>query len=306
MSGPNHYTLADLHRWQEIAPTLDPVAKFAVIGDPIAHSRSPQIHNPALAARGMHAQYVRVQVVPGKVKEAMALFAHHGFIGVNCTIPHKFEALECMDEVDPLAQRLGAVNTVHLHEGRLTGYNSDGPGFLRSVEEAFGRSVRDLRVLVIGAGGGAGRAVAVQSALEQCPKLVLVNRTVEKVTALEKECRDLSPSTEVSSILWTDATLRSVLPEINLVVNATPRGMKDGDEALFDPGLVTKDHLVYDMVYRAGSATPLIAAAKAAGAKTCDGLVLLLHQGAISFGHWLGGPVPLEAMRQGLGGNPPG
>ena len=127
------------------------------------------MHNPALAARGMDAQYIRVQVPPGSVKRALELFARHGFVGVNCTIPHKFEALEAMDEVDPLAAKLGAVNTVLIREGKLTGYNSDGPGFLRAVEECFGRPVRELRVLLLGAGGGAGRAVAVQCALEQCP-----------------------------------------------------------------------------------------------------------------------------------------
>ncbi len=300
MSDTNHYTLDDLRRWDEIAPTLHPPARVAVIGDPIAHSRSPQMHNPALRARGIEAQYIRVQVPPGRVAEALALFSGHGFIGVNCTIPHKFEALEAMDEVSPLARQLGAVNTVHLHQGRLTGWNSDGPGFLRSVEEAFGRTVSGLRVLIIGAGGGAGRAVAVQCALEGCPELVLANRTVEKLEPLLAECRPHAPASLIRPVAWTDEALAQVLPEIDLIVNATPRGMKDGDVPLFDPALLQPSHLVYDMVYRAGGVTPLIAAARQAGAATCDGLVLLLHQGAISFGHWFGEPVPLDAMRQGL------
>jgi shikimate dehydrogenase len=300
MSAPAFYTLDDLERWEQIAPTLEPPAKLAVIGDPIAHSRSPQMHNPALAARGLHAQYIRVQVPPGSVSRALDLFARHGFIGVNCTIPHKFEALAAMDIVDPLAAKLGAVNTVLLRDGRLTGFNSDGPGFLRSVEEAFGRPARELRVLILGAGGGAGRAVAVQCALEGCPRLVLANRSAAKAEPLAAACRQLSPGTSVELCPWDDRALRQVIGETDLIVNATPLGMKDGDAPLLDTALLRASHLVLDMVYRSGAETPLVTAARAAGAKTCDGFVLLLHQGAISFGHWFGEPVPLEAMRAGL------
>ena len=294
------FTLEELQRWEEIAPTLSVPARLAVIGDPIAHSRSPQMHNPALAARGIQAQYIRVHVPAGRVAEALGLFARHGFLGVNCTIPHKFEALAAMHEVDGLAERLGAVNTVAIREGKLHGYNSDGPGFLRSVEEAFGREVRGLRVLIIGAGGGAGRAVAVQSALAGCAKLVLVNRTVEKLTAISEEVQQITPDLPVELLPWTDKALGEALTGVDLIVNASPRGMKPEDPELFAPSLLKPSHLVYDMVYRARGTTPLISAAQAIGTRTCDGLVLLLHQGAISFKHWLGEPVPLEAMRRGL------
>ncbi|MFZ4764424.1 MAG: shikimate dehydrogenase [Roseimicrobium sp.] len=300
MTTKSVFTLDDLRVWESVVPTLDPPAKLAVIGDPIAHSRSPQMHNPALTARGIPAQYIRVHVPAGNVAEALGLFAKHGFLGVNCTIPHKFEALEAVDEVDDLAQKLGAVNTVAIREGKLIGYNSDGPGFLRSVEETFGACMRDLRVLIIGAGGGAGRAVAVQCALERCAKLVLVNRTLEKLESLTREVQDLAPGLDVTAFPWTNEAVCQALAEVDLIVNASPIGMKPGDADLFDLTHLRPTHLVYDMVYRADGDTSFIAAAKAAGAKTCNGLVLLLHQGAISFGHWFGEPVPLEAMRKGL------
>ncbi len=300
MNDKPFYTIDDLERWDQIAPSLVPPARLAVIGNPIAHSRSPQMHNPALAARGIHAQYIRVQVPPGSVRRALDLFTLHNFIGVNCTIPHKFEALEAMDVVDPLAAKLGAVNTILLSDGKLTGFNSDGPGFLRSVEEAFGRPARELRVLILGAGGGAGRAVAVQCAFEKCPSIFLANRTAAKAEPLAAECRQLSAAIHVSVCQWNDRALRQVLGETDLIVNATPLGMKDGDGSLLDAALLGASHLVFDMVYRSGAETPLVIAAKAAGARTCDGLVLLLHQGAISFGHWFGEPVPLETMRKGL------
>lgn len=300
MSAQNFYTLDDLRHWQDIAPTLHPPARLAVIGDPIAHSRSPQMHNPALASRGVDAQYIRLLVPPGSVAEALRFFTQHDFIGVNCTIPHKFEALEAMDVVDPLAAKLGAVNTVCIRDGKLTGYNSDGPGFLRSVESAFGKSLSELRVLIIGAGGGAGRAVAVQCALEKCAALTLVNRTIEKIEPLVNECRQLSPHTKIKSCAWSDDAIGEALHDSDLIVNATPIGMKDTDPPLFDHTLLQASHLVFDMVYRSTGPTPLIAAANVAGAKTCDGLTLLLHQGAISFGHWFGEPVPLEVMRREL------
>lgn len=300
MNAQKFYTLDDLRHWEDIAPTLHPPARLAVIGDPIAHSRSPQMHNPALTERGIDAQYIRVLVTPGSVAEALRLFAQHDFIGVNCTIPHKFEALKAMDVVDPLAQKLGAVNTVLIRDGILTGYNSDGPGFLRSVEAAFRKSVSELRVLIIGAGGGAGRAVAVQCALEKCPTLVLVNRTIEKIELLMDECRKLSPLAKIQSCPWSDDAIGEAMRNSDLIVNATPIGMNEADPALFDHTLLRSSHLVFDMVYRNTGPTPLIAAAREVGAKTCDGLTLLLHQGAISFGHWFGEPVPLEVMRRGL------
>jgi len=296
------YTLDDLRQWDVIAPTLNPPARLAVIGDPIAHSRSPQMHNAALKACGIDAQYIRVQIPAGGVAEAFGLFAKHGFIGINCTIPHKFEALQAVHEVDSLARQLGAVNTVVIKDDQLKGYNSDGPGFLRSVKESFGKEVPDLRVLIIGAGGGAGRAVAVQCAIESCPLLVLANRSTEKLSPLCKELRGVSSSTIIQTIAWTDSDLAAVLNKVDLIVNATPIGMKPEDAPLFDMSLLNPQHLVYDMVYKApGQSTSLIAAAKQVGAKTCDGLVLLLHQGDISFAHWFQEKTaPIEAMRRGL------
>jgi shikimate dehydrogenase len=293
-------TFNELLNWDAVAGRFMPPARLAVIGDPIGHSRSPQMHNPALRARGLDAQYIRVQVPQGRVAEAFRQFAACGFLGVNITIPHKFEALDAVDEIDPLARRLGAVNTLAIRDNRLFGYNSDGPGFLRSVQEAFGVEVRDLRVLILGAGGGAGRAVAVQSALVGCQKLVLANRTASKAEALAREVTALSNKMEVQLLSWTNEALAAVLPETDLVVNATSLGMKSGDARLVPAEALQTRHLVFDMVYRADGETPLLADARKAGARVVDGLTLLLHQGAISFEHWFGGSAPLEVMREGL------
>ena len=300
MSAQPFYTLDDLRRWDEISESFQPPARLAVIGNPVAHSRSPQMHNAGLQARGIDAQYIRVQVNVGEVAEALRLFSQLGFIGINCTVPHKFEALAAVEEVDPLAEELGAVNTVAFDNGRPHGYNSDGPGFIKSAEEAFGASIYGLRVLVIGAGGGAGRAVSLQCAIAGCKSLVLMNRTVEKIQGLAAECSRVCPSITIQVKSWTSESLQETLPDVDLIVNATTLGMKEDDRLVLDPELLHPSHLVYDMVYRAQGETPLIEAAKKRGARTCDGLLLLLHQGGVSFDHWFGHPVPLAEMRQGL------
>lgn len=298
-------TLDELTDWQSTGARFAPPARLAVIGDPVGHSRSPQMHNPALAACGIDAQYIRVQVSAGRVAEAFERFSEAGFIGVNITIPHKFEALAAVDHADPLAARLGAVNTLAFRDGKKIGYNTDGPGFLRSVRAAFNADVRDLRVLILGAGGGAGRAVAVQCALEGCWRLVLMNRTAEKAAALARELRALPrvpcPVKDISALPWEEARLRAELDNIDLVVNATSLGMKPGDAPLVPPGALRPHHFVFDMVYRPdGSPTPLISQARQAGGRTADGLTLLLHQGALSFEHWFQREAPLEVMRRGL------
>jgi shikimate dehydrogenase len=293
------YTLDDLKNG--LTAQLTPAARLAVIGDPISHSKSPQMHNAALLADGVDAQYIRVQVPVGHVSEAFDAFHKAGFWGVNVTIPHKFEALAAVHSVDPLAQQLGAVNTVRiLPEGKLEGYNSDGPGFIHSVREAFTEELTGLRVIILGAGGGAGTAVAIQSALAGAASLTLVNRTAEKAHNLQAQISTLQPGCKVSVIPWTDQALREALPEIDLIVNGTSLGMKPEDTPLLPSGVLTHQHRVFDMVYRPGTLTALGSAAAQAGARYVDGLTLLLHQGAISYQHWFQRPAPPHALRTGL------
>lgn len=283
------------------AARLSPPARFCVIGDPVAHSLSPQMHDAALRARGVDARYVRLEVKSAGFSQALRLLRELGFQGANVTIPHKFAALEAVDEVDPAARRLGAVNTITFRaDGTTFGQNSDGPGFSRAVREEFGAEVKDLRVLLLGAGGGAGGAVAVQCALEGCRSLVLANRTESKAAALAEELGDLLPGGRRRVIPWNFDALAEALPEIDLIVNGTSLGMKPDDPPLLPEGALTSRHLVYDMVYKP-PVTPLLAAAKKAGARAINGLPMLLWQGAQSFEWWLGRPAPAEAMRAALG-----
>ncbi|MBP7951835.1 MAG: shikimate dehydrogenase [Verrucomicrobiales bacterium] len=289
----------DLANWPETGGRLDPPVRLSVFGDPVAHSLSPHLHNPALAASGIRAQYVRLLVRPGAFSAALRRIHDLGFIGTNVTIPHKFSALQAVDVVDAQARRLGAVNTVVFRDGRAFGSNSDGPGFVRSVREAFCAAVGDLRVLILGAGGGAGRAVAVQCALENCRHLTLVNRTPEKSAALAGEIAGFFPKNRLSVADWSGEALRRALPQVDLIINGTNLGMKPEDPPVLPQGCLEARHLVHDMVYRP-AVTPLVAMARDAGASAVNGLPMLLHQGAVSFESWFSQPAPLEIMRQSL------
>jgi len=304
MSTPQVYTLDEVASWASSSPVVSPAPRLAVIGDPIAHSKSPQMHNPALQTLGIDASYIRVQVPVGSVAQSFAMFREAGFWGVNITIPHKFEALDAVDHLDALARVLGAVNTVAIREDGLHGYNSDGPGFLRAVEEGFGVAAATQRVLILGAGGGAGRAVAVQCALVGSPRILLANRTSAKAEALKEEILSLPEvhaRTQVEVVEWSDGALSQVMSGVDLIVNGSPLGMKDGDPPLIPAASLTPAHRLFDMVYRAGGArTSLGHTAEQTGAAYVDGSLLLLHQGAISFEHWFSQPAPLEVMRSGL------
>jgi shikimate dehydrogenase len=150
------YTIEDLRDWPAATGSEERPLRLAVFGDPVAHSASPPMHNAALEKCGIEARYTRLHIRADELAEAFQLLPGAGFIGVNCTIPHKAAALPLMHEVDSHARRIGVVNTVLIEGGRLLGYNTDGPGLVRAVRGEFGVDLRDLRVLVLGAGGGAG------------------------------------------------------------------------------------------------------------------------------------------------------
>ena len=300
------YTLNDLIPEATALNDISPPARLSVFGDPVSHSLSPQLHNPALQALGIDARYIRVHVAEHDFSKALRHIKERGFVGTNCTIPLKFAALEACDHVDQLALKLGAVNTISFEEGRIFGSNSDGPGFLRAIREAFAIDAHDLRIMILGAGGGAGRAVTVQCALEAPERLVLVNRTREKAESLRAEIAPMledemihAASSRVKVVEWSDEGLESELGNIDLIVNATSLGMKRSDPALIPTHLLQPHHLVYDMVY-SPQRTRLVIDAESAGARAANGLSMLLHQGAISFETWFNREAPLETMRSCL------
>lgn len=300
----NFLTIGELAKLNE---GQEKPARFVVIGNPVKHSLSPQLHQPALDALEMDARYVRVEVEPGSVSEAFDQLYEAGIRGINVTVPHKLEALEACHAVDPAAESMGAVNTIVFdQDGRRTGFNTDGPGFARAIREEFSVDLGDLKVVIIGAGGGAGRAIATQCVIENCSQVILANRTVEKLTPMKEQLSQLvhredleGPRDRIETLALTDPALEEAIDSSELIINTTSVGLKASDPSPFPSRWVEPHHLVYDTIYNP-KRTRLLRDAEAQGARISNGLSLLIHQGALSLEYWLNRDAPLEVMRAGV------
>jgi len=277
---------------------LHPPARLAVFGDPVAHSASPPMHNAALKAHGRDLQYVRIRVTPEELSEAIKNLPAAGFLGASLTIPHKQAALVLMDEVSRESRLMGAVNTVKVIGEKLHGYNTDGPGLSAAIREEFDRPLKELRVLILGGAGGAGRAITIQCALEGCPSITIANRNPEKGHSLASECMTAT-GVKVVAVPLSQEALQSAVTQSDLIINATPLGMKTDDPSALPDGLLTANHLVYDTIYSGGE-TALLQQAHVAGARGAGGFSMLLHQGALQNGLWFGESVPVSTMRDAL------
>ncbi|WP_052573697.1 shikimate dehydrogenase [Haloferula sp. BvORR071] len=299
MSGPLH-TLDDLSSRERLDAGHDKPARLAVIGYPVAHSLSPRMHQPALDEAGIEARYIKVEVEPDQVARAFARMAELGFIGCNITVPHKFEALAACDEVDPGARQMGAVNTVVFRDGKITGYNTDGYGFEEAVRETLGVTLPGARVLIAGAGGGAGGAIATHCAARGVAKLVLLNRSLDKIQELASRLHRYHGEVEIVTAGLDDPQVEHLAASSDLLVNTSSLGLKAEDPSPLAPECFSSRHAVYDTIYRPGTAFQ--EAAKAAGARVGTGQAMLLHQGVKAFQIWFPGSDPVAAMRRGLAG----
>ena len=275
-------------------------ARLGVIGNPIAHSKSPQMQQPALDAAGIAARYVRLMAdtEPGAFETLLAELAQRGFIGVNVTVPFKRKAYEAAVTRDALAELSGAVNTLVLKADGWHGYNTDGPGFSRAIEETCGRPLRGMKVLIMGACGGAGSALACQCALEGCPGITLVNRPRPELKELAASLAQHTTS-PVSTLHFDSPGLATAVVEADLIVNATSLGLHEGDPMPISPDFLRPGQLVYDIVTHE---TALHRTALERDCTTATGQGMLLWQGAIAFAHWFGCTPDVAAMRQGLTG----
>lgn len=253
---------------------------FAVIGDPIAQSKSPDMHQAWYEEMGVDAAYIPVHVKPENLEQAVDSFKLLGASGWNVTIPHKQTIIPFLDELDELAKKMGAVNTVvRQADGKLKGYNTDGPGFVRSLEEAVGTAHRNEALLLIGAGGAArGIAFALQQAGYR--NITIANRTLANAQAIVEEMG--------AGQAITMAQAEEQLDTYKIFVQTTPAGMSTGNFDLpfsldkFPEGAIAAD-IVYNPLM-----TPFLLAAEQKGAKIVNGLGMFVHQGAIAYEHWLG------------------
>ena len=293
-------TLADLKNWKK-----NSAIRLGVLGDPVAHSLSPQMHGAALKACEIDMQYGRFQVSTDELGDALKTIRALDFVGANLTAPHKMAACRFVDELDDNARRIGAVNAIKIENAKLRGYNTDGTGFSRAIREEFAVDLRDLRVMIMGA-GGAARAIAMQCAKENCERLVIVNRTFEKAKQLGDELREffagprvLGPVARLQPIPWEESSIRFQIAHLDLIVNATSLGLNRSDRSPIPARILAPHLMVYDTIYGQGR-TSFVSAAIEAGARTANGLAMLLHQGALAFEIWFEREAPIEAMRAAL------
>lgn len=279
-----------------ITASFSSQAKLAgVMGFPVAHSRSPLLHNYWLQHYALDGVYVPLAVHPNQLEKALRGLAALGFAGCNITLPHKEAALPFMDHLDPLARAVGAVNTVIVRDdGTLEGRNTDVYGFTRNLESAGKAWKKKKPALVLGA-GGAARAIIVALLQEGCPDVRLANRTTDRARAL-RDSFDEKLRAKITLVGWPDR--EEALDGAALVVNTTTQGM-EGQEALaLDLRKLEGEALVTDLVYTP-LLTPLLLEARRRGHVIVDGLGMLLHQATPGFAAWFGRtPDVTPALRQ--------
>jgi shikimate dehydrogenase len=266
---------------------------YGVLGHPVTHSLSPIMHNAAFAGLGLNAAYVPFPVAPEGLAKVVAGLVAAGVCGFNITVPHKQAILDSLDEVLPEARAIGAVNTVRVQHGRLTGTNTDGTGFLISLAEDLAFAPAGKEVLLLGA-GGAARAIAFALLGAGVERLLLSNRTAARAAPLAADCRTLFPGRRID--LLGLAELAGSAP--HLVVNATSAGMGDGRSHVALAPLRVRE-AVLDIVYHPPE-TALLAEARGLGLRAANGIGMLLYQGAASFQFWTGREPPVEPMRAAL------
>ncbi|MCX5696654.1 MAG: shikimate dehydrogenase [Candidatus Omnitrophica bacterium] len=268
---------------------------YGVLGYPVKHSFSPAMHNAAFRVLHIDAEYRYFEKKAQELGPFLVSLANEGIFGLNVTVPYKEKVLPFLAKVSHEARMIGAVNTIKVAGRLLEGFNTDGEGFLKHLKADLDFKPQDKTVAIIGA-GGAARAIAVYLAKERVKKISLFDIDIAKARLLLEQLKNNLWDTVFYA---ADSVADLKIPESDLLVNATPIGMKEGDPCLVAQDLLHRDLLVYDLIYNPRE-TKLLSSAGKKGLKTANGLGMLLYQGALSFEIWTANSAPLEAMRQAL------
>lgn len=268
-----------------------------IIGWPVTHSLSPVMHNAAFEHLGLDFCYVPFAVKKEYLDVTLKAIPALNIVGLNVTIPHKENVLPYLSEISKEAAMIGAVNTIKVIANRLIGYNTDGIGFTASLKEA-GYPIQGRTIHILG-GGGAAKAVAIQSAAEGAKKIIISNRTLKKATMIKEQIEKYFPSTEIEVVGTGYKELQVTVDKIDIVVNATSLGLKAEDPSPIPKELLHEGLFICDLIYNPPE-TALIKYAKESGCQCMNGIGMLLHQGVASFKLWTGVDPPIEVMRQSL------
>lgn len=279
---------------------------IGVIGSPISHSRSPQMHNAAISKACLDYVYVPFHVKADAIENAINGFKALNVVGINVTIPHKQSVMPFLTSISREAELIGAVNTLTFSDGEIHGENTDAPGFIKAMEEVGASPPKDKDVVVIGAGGSA-RAIVVALTLTGAKKVTIANRTEAKAIALAEELSDKINTnnetdghiTQLIGMGLTDARLSYAVSESTLIVNTTSATMDNTHPLLIDQNWIQSSTTVYDIVYTPPMTTLLIAASNR-GCTIVGGIGMLVHQGAIAFERWTGVKPCVDTMRAAL------
>lgn len=258
---------------------------LAVIGDPVAHSLSPPMHNAALKDLGLPFSYTKIRVKPDQLKKFLKTRGKK-LAGFNCTLPHKEAVIPFLDWISQGARRAGAVNTVVQRNGKFFGFNTDGTGYLISLLQDTGFSPEKKRVLILGA-GGAARGLAMSLAEEKVGRLTIANRTLSRAKDLVRQIKRHFPKLKVTVAPLEGPTFQKALRTTDLLINTTTMGMNGSAWMDFPWKQIPKKTLVSDIVYNPRM-TPLLKGAKKHGLKIHTGEGMLVHQGALAFLLWTG------------------
>jgi len=282
-----------------MTPHLDGSTQLAgLIGWPLTHTLSPAMHNAAYEAMGLNWVYMPLAVRDGAtLTRAIAGIRAFPFVGFNVTMPYKRLVLNMCDEVATQAQLAGSVNTVHLRDGKMIGYNTDGRGLLEALTSDAGFDPAGREIVILGAGGGAAAAL-VALALGHAKRIAVLNRSEDRANALIERVRERLRGVELIA-LPLDPRAEDRVRAADLVLNATPVGMSVEDPSPIPVTWLRSGQVVADMVYGA-QPTSLVRAARDAGAVALDGLGMLVCQGAMSIDIWHGEAdmrAPRDVMR---------
>jgi len=271
-----------------LQPTITGKTKITgIFGYPVEHTLSPAMHNAAFKALGLDYCYVPFQVTPEHLRDAVKAIRALNLCGVNVTVPHKEKVLPLLDEIHEEASFIGAVNTIVNRQGKLTGYNTDGKGFIKVLAESR-ISLADKNILIIGA-GGASRALSYYLCQES-KTVQIYNRTRKRAHKLVKDLTRLCSNVSLCDNIF-------YIKDFHMIINATPVGLNNEDPSPLDISLLKKNQIICDLIYKK---TRLLKEAFRKGCKVIDGSGMLLWQGMLAFELWTGKKPPAEVMRNAL------
>lgn len=271
----------------------------AILGDDVGHSKSPSMLNAAFREKKLNYYYFPIDVKPKYLADVVRGISKMNFAGFTLTMPHKIEIMKYLDEIDPLAEKIGSVNTVKIIEGKLIGYNTDGEGFVKSLEIEKNIKCDENIFFVIGA-GGASRAITTTLASRNAKKIYIANRTLEKATNLSNIIKEkIGYKNCIPLNLGTDNLIKYV-KNSNVIINTTNIGMHPyEDKSPIDTSFLRKELTVADVIY-SPDRTVLLQAALEKGCDVINGKGMLLYQGYIAFEIWTGLKAPKVAMKEAL------